>query len=305
MKPAAFDYFAPETVEEALERLAGYGGDGEARPLAGGQSLVPTMNFRLARPGALVDLNRVRELSFVRVTEEGPVRVGAMTRQRELERSPAVADRVPLLGEVMPHVGHPQIRNRGTVGGSLAHADPAAELPAALLALEGRCRIRGREGDRWVEAGDFFRGLFGTALEPGELLVAVEFPVSPPRTGWAFEEFSRRRGDFALAGVAAGVTVDGEGRCERVRLAYLGLGPGPVSGEAGAAVLVDEAPSEEAFRAAAATAAREDIDPPGDVHAGPEYRRHLSEVLTRRALARAVARAGADRPSGEESRGPA
>ncbi|MFQ5680409.1 MAG: FAD binding domain-containing protein, partial [Gemmatimonadota bacterium] len=224
MKPPPFEYFAPDTPEEALGLLVEHGYD--AKPLAGGQSLIPMLNFRLASPAVLVDLNRIGSLAGIEPGEDGGLWIRAMTRQREAERSPLVAERAPLLAEAMSHVAHPQIRNRGTVGGSAAHADPAAELPAVLLALKARLRIRGAEGERVLPAAEFFAGLFTTALGPEELLVAVEIPPPAPGWGWAFEEVARRHGDYALVGVAAGVRIGEAGRCEEARLAYVNGGPG-------------------------------------------------------------------------------
>jgi carbon-monoxide dehydrogenase medium subunit len=285
MKPAPFLYHAPGTLEEALALLAEHGP--EAKPLAGGQSLVPAMNFRLAQPAVLVDLNRIPDLTGIRPTGDGGLRLGAMVRHSALERDAQVRARVPLLAEAVPWIAHPPIRNRGTLGGSLAHADPAAELPAVMVALGARCRLRSASAERWVEAGDFFTGLFATALEPGELLVEVEVPAMAAGTGWAFEELARRHGDFALAGVAVMVHRDAAGTCLEVRVVLLGVGEGPVMARQAAASLTGQQPNEIALRAAAAAAAAE-IDPPGDIHASPEYRRHLAGVLTRRALSRAA-----------------
>lgn len=293
MKPAAFRYLRPRTIAEALDALAEGGGD--ARPLAGGQSLVPAMNFRLSTPSVLVDLNRIEELAFVRI-EDGELRIGAMTRQRAAETSPEVAGAAPLLVEALGWVGHPQIRNRGTVGGSLAHADPAAELPAVLLALGGRCRLVGADGERWVAADDFYTGLFGTACGEEELLVETALPVAGEAEGGAFEEAARRHGDFALAGVAAWMQLDEDGRCAQARLGLVGLGPRPVLAEEAADLLVGEAPTADAL-AEAARVLSEEVDPPDDVHATPAYRRRLAGVLGRRALERAAARAaGEDSP---------
>ncbi|OGT94928.1 MAG: molybdopterin dehydrogenase [Gemmatimonadetes bacterium GWC2_71_9] len=286
MKPAPFAYHAPHTLDEALALLAAHG---DAKPLAGGQSLIPAMNFRLARPAALVDLGGVAELRYVRA-EGGVLALGAMTRQAELERSDAVARLAPLVAEAMPHVAHPQIRNRGTVGGSLAHADPAAELPAVMVASEARLLLRGRAGERWIPAEQFFVGLFATALAPGELLVAIELPAPPPRTGWAFEEVARRHGDYALVGVAASVTLDAAGRCARARIVLLSVGDGPTLAVHAAQALQGREPTDAAVRAAGDAAAHEDIDPPSDIHASAAYRRQLAGVLTRRALTRAAAR---------------
>ncbi len=288
MKPAPFDYFAPSTVEEALALLHAHGD--EAKPLAGGQSLIPAMNFRLARPRVLVDLNRIAALSYIRSETKG-VAIGAMTRQRTVERSDVIAGTAPLLAEAMPSIAHPQIRNRGTVGGSIAHADPSAELPAVALALEARFRAKRAARERWIAAGDFFKGLLETALEPGELLVEIALPPLPARSGTAFLEMARRHGDYALAGVAAVVTLDARGRCTVARVAFLSVGDGPVLAAQAATVLAGQAPSAELARAAADTAASRDIDPPSDIHASAAYRRRLVAVLTRRALGRAFERA--------------
>ena len=295
MKPAPFAYFAPTSLDEtlALLREHGYG----AKLLAGGQSLIPAMNFRLAQPEALIDLNRVEELFYVRLLDErdphpGGLCIGAMTRQRTLEGSPLVAQRAPLLHMTMPHIAHVQIRNRGTIGGSLAHADPAAELPAAAVALGAQLRIRSASGDRWVNAADFYMGLFTTDLAPDELLAEVVIPAAPPRTGWAFAEFARRAGDYALVGCAAGLTLDEAGRCTDVRLVYLSVGDGPVQAQSAGAALLGEAPTPERIAEAARAAAQEDIDPPADIHAGAAFRRRLAETLARRVLARAAENAG-------------
>jgi len=275
-------------VEGALALLAEHGYD--AKLLAGGQSLVPAMNFRLAAPAVLIDLNRIPGLDAIGEAEGG-VRIGAMVRQRTAERSALLAERAPLIAETLPFVAHAQIRNRGTMGGSIAHADPAAELPAVMLAVGARLHLRGPGGLRTVAADDFFTGLFGTALEPEEMLVEIEIPTAAPGTGFAFDEISRRHGDFALAGVAASVQVDGEGRCTGARIALLSVGDGPVLAAQAAAALQGQVPTDDAIRAAAHAAAQQDIDPPGDIHATPAYRRQLVEVLVRRVLPRAFERA--------------
>jgi CO/xanthine dehydrogenase FAD-binding subunit len=286
MKPAPFEYFQPRSVAEALALLAEHGGD--AKPLAGGQSLIPAMNFRLATPSVLVDLNAIGELAYIRDGEA--LRLGGMARQRAVERSFIVAKRAPLLTETMPFVAHAAIRNRGTVGGSLAHADPAAELPAVMLALNARFALRSRRGLRTVSAGDFFVGLFATALEPGELLTEIEIPKPGERSGYAFQEVSRRRGDFALVGAAAAVSLDRQGRCASARIALLSVGDRPMLAEHASAVLNGQPPSAELIRAAADAAAVKDIDPSSDIHASAKYRRHLARVLTRRVLTRAFER---------------
>ncbi len=289
MKPAPFQYFAPTSLDQALELLERY--NYEAKPLAGGQSLVPAMNFRLARPGILVDLNRVPDLAFVRPAGDGGLRIGAMTRQRQVERNPLVAERAPLVHETMPHIAHPQIRNRGTFGGSLAHADPAAELPAVLTALRGRFRLVSKRGERWLGADEFFVDFFTTALEPDELLVEIALPPLPARTGWSFQEVARRHGDYAMAGVATLVTLDEQGQVEEARLVYLSVGDGPVEARAAAGLLQGQEPTLEAIQEAAEVAARQDVDPVSDIHASADYRRHLVKVLARRTLRVAVERA--------------
>jgi carbon-monoxide dehydrogenase medium subunit len=289
MKPAPFEYQAPASLEAALEVLAHHGG--EAKVLAGGQSLIPVMNFRLAQPSLLVDINKLTELDFVRPGEDGTLRIGAMVRQRRLERDPLVAEAAPLLREAVPFIAHPQIRNRGTFGGSLAHADPAAELPALAVALRARFRLRRAGGERWVEAGDFFAGLFSTALEPDELLAEAAIPPLAPRTGWAFMEVARRHGDYAQVGIAALVTLGEDGRCREARLVYLSVGDKPVEAREAARLLVGEEISSQAVAAAAEKASRDEMDPVGDVHATAEFRRHLARVLTGRALRRAAERA--------------
>lgn len=289
MKPAPFRYFAPQTLDEALSLLAEHGYD--AKPLAGGQSLVPAMNFRLAQPAVLVDLNRIPELAFIRAADGGGLRIGAMTRQRTLERDPLVATRAPLVHAAMPHIAHVQIRNRGTIGGSLAHADPAAELPAVALALDASFRLRSRRGERWVAADEFFISLFTTALEPDELLVEVALPPLLPHTGWAIEEVARRHGDYALVGVAATLVLNEAGRCSQARIALLSVGDGPVAAQEAATLLVGERPTAELLTTVAESVARDEIDPASDIHASAAYRRHLAKVLTRRALAEAYERA--------------
>jgi carbon-monoxide dehydrogenase medium subunit len=247
------------------------------------------MNFRLARPSVLVDLNRAAELAGIELRPDGALRVGAMTRQREVERSADVRAHAPLLAEAMPSIAHAQIRTRGTVGGSVAHADPAAELPAVFAALGARFLVRSSGGERWIDADAFVTGLFVTALEPGELLTAIEIPAMAPRTGWAFAEMARRHGDFALAGVACVLTLDESGRCIRARVSLFGVGDGPVAGTVASQVLTGAMPGADVFREAAA-AVESQVDPPSDIHATAAYRRHLIEVLTRRALARAAQR---------------
>lgn len=288
MKPAPFEYFAPDTLPEALDLMAQHGYD--AKLLAGGQSLIPSMNFRLIQPAVLVDLNRVAQLSAIEPLAGGALRMGAMTRQRQVERDSRIPELAPLLAEAMPYIAHPQIRNRGTIGGSMIHADPAAELPVIAVALEARFHLRSAGNARSVTARDFFQGMFLVDCAAHEILTAVEWPPWPARTGWSFQEMARRHGDYALAGVAVVLTLDEVGRCQKARLVYLNVGDGPVDAQAAAAVLHGEVVSDEAIEAAADVAVTQEIDPIGNVHASADYQRHLSRVLTRRALKEARGR---------------
>lgn len=281
MKPAPFEYVAPASLAEALAVMAEHGFD--AKLLAGGQSLVPVMNFRLAQPTLIVDLNNLTELGGVR-RENGTVRLGAMVRHRRLEFDADVAAWLPLLHETMPFIAHPQIRNRGTLGGSLAHADPAAELPVVAVVLNGRFHLQSQTGSRWVQASDFFTGLFTTALAPEEILTAVELPVLPERTGYAFVELARRHGDYAQAGVALTVQLDEAGVCQSARLVYLNVGEVPMVAGETAVSLQGQPLNEDTIQAAAEMATQNEIDPTGDVHATAAYKRHLAKVLTVRAL---------------------
>jgi len=286
VKPAAFDFHRAASLDDALILLAEHP---HAKPLAGGQSLIPAMNFRLSRPEALVDLNAVRELAGIQATAGGGLLIGAMTLHATVERSADVQRLAPLLAEAMPHVAHPQIRNRGTLGGSLAHADPSAELPAVALALNATFVVRSRARERRVDAVDFFTGLFVTALDPGELLIAVEIPPRAVRSGHSFLEVARRHGDFALAGVAAELSLDADGRIASARVGLLSVGDRPVLASSTAALVGREA--TPAIFASVADAVREEVDPPSDIHADARYRRHLAGVLTQRALAIAAQRA--------------
>jgi aerobic carbon-monoxide dehydrogenase medium subunit len=288
MKPAPFEYHRPDTLDEALDLLAETGSD--AKALAGGQSLVPAMNFRLARPAVLVDLNRVAALAYTGKNGDGGLRIGAMTRQGAAERSDLVARGAPLLFEALPWIAHPQIRNRGTVGGSLAHADPAAELPAVMVALDARFVLRSRAGARTVPAGGFYTGILTTVLRPDELLTEIQIPPRAPGASAAFVEVARRQGDFALVGVAVELVADDAGGCASARIALLSVGDGPVLATHAMSVLAGSAVGVAAIEEAARVAAEVEIDPPGDIHASPAYRRHLARVLVRRALLRAAER---------------
>lgn len=288
MKPAPFEYVAPSSIAMALDELNqhGYG----AKILAGGQSLIPVMNFRLAQPEYLIDLNDITELDYLEQDGE-VIRIGAMTRQRAIERSELIAQEAPLLHEALPYIAHPQIRNRGTVGGSIAHADPAGELPMLAVALEGRFKLQSVDGERWVSAADFFTDLFETEMAENEILTQVEIPIAKENTGYAFTEMARRHGDYALCGVAAWVTVDKGGVCQAAKLVYLNAGPIPMQATAAASLLVGETPSAEVITAAAEKAAQDEVEPDSDIHATADYKRHLAKVLTKKVLTTAFERA--------------
>jgi carbon-monoxide dehydrogenase medium subunit len=288
MKPAPFRYVAARTVEQALQMKAEYGD--EARFLAGGQSLVPTMNFRLTQPAILIDLNLLAELAGITNGAGEGVSIGALTRYRSLERDPATAHNLPLMHEALPHIAHPQIRNRGTIGGNLAHADPASEMPAIVLALGGRLRAKSAKGERWIDAADFFVGALTTALESDEMLVEVELPKAPPHSGACFMEVSRRRGDFAIVGVACTLRLDEQGRCAEARIGLCNAGDGPVLAAEASESLAGRAVGAAEI-AEAAELVQHDIDPGGSIHASKEFQRHLAGVLTRRALTKASERA--------------
>jgi aerobic carbon-monoxide dehydrogenase medium subunit len=288
VKPPVFDYHAPPSVEEAIELLVRYGG--EAKLLAGGQSLMPLLNFRLSRPAALVDLNPIPSLAYIQ-EEDGHVRLGAMTRQRRIEFSPVVKRTLPLLAEATTLVGHLPIRTRGTIGGSIAHADPSAEYPAVLTALDGVVIVRGPRGERTITPSELFRGYLTTSLGPDEILVEVRLPAMPTGAGFAFEEFSRRHGDFALAGIAAMLVGQGQ-RCTSARLATAGAGPTPIRLRDAEKILERDGLSEAAISAAGQRAA-ELVQPDSDIHASADYRRHLVRVLTARAVRRAMTTMGA------------
>lgn len=288
MKPPRFDYLAPRTLDEALAHLHHHGD--QAKILAGGQSLIPMLNFRLAHPGVVVDVNRLIELAYVR-QHDGGVAVGALTRQHAVERSELIRARVPVVAEACRFIGHAPIRHRGTFGGNLAHADPASELPAVMVALEAELAVASRTGSRAVPAGQFFTGPLTTALRPDEMLMEIRIPAPPPRTGGAFVEMARRAGDFALVGVAALVTLDGAGTCERVRIALCGVGPTPIRARAAEDALTGQAPTATALAAAADRAAAA-TSPPSDVHGSAEFRKKLARHFARQALAAAIQRSG-------------
>jgi carbon-monoxide dehydrogenase medium subunit len=289
VKPPPFRYFAPESADEALDLLAEHGDEGKV--LAGGQSLIPLLALRLARPSALIDVSRLSELGTVE-HDDGSLQVGATARHRSIERSDTVRDDVPLLAAAMPLIGHAAIRTRGTIGGSLAHADPSAELPAVALALDAELVARRAGGEaRTIPARDFFEGFFTTALADDELLVAARFPRAAAGTGVCFEETARRHGDFAIVGAAVSLRMEG-GRVTEPRIALTGVAEVPLRRSEAEAVLEGAEPSGDVF-AAAGEAAGEGLEPASDLHGTGEYRRHLARVMVRRALHTAAERAGA------------
>jgi carbon-monoxide dehydrogenase medium subunit len=286
MKPAPFSLHRPRSVDDALGLLQSYGD--EAKVLAGGQSLVPLMNFRLAQPGHLIDLNGVRGLDQIRFNNH-MLSLGAMVRQRDVERSPAIGQRLPILREAIEQVGHPAIRNRGTVGGSLVHADPSAELPLLSIVLDATFHLRSARRGRSVAARDFYQGYLMTDIAADELLIEIDFHLPQESSGWCCTEVARRHGDFAIVAVAAVLGLDGDRRIAFARVALGGVGPAPLRAEAAEATLLGERPGDEVFRRAAELAAPA-VDPPSDIHASSGYRRQLAGVLVRRALAVAARR---------------
>ncbi|SMF58673.1 carbon-monoxide dehydrogenase medium subunit [Tistlia consotensis] len=290
MKPAAFDYLAVESVEAALEALARAGG--EAKIVAGGQSLVPMLNFRLLQPALLVDINRIPGLDFIAV-EPARIRVGALTRHHRQETAPELREHLPVLSAAMAEVAHLAIRNRGTLGGSLSHADPAAELPMMALLLDAEIATASPSGGRRIAARDFFLGPLATGLAEDELLIEVAFARPAAGSGWAFEEVARRSGDFALAAAAVTLRLQ-DGRIAEPHVALTGVDETPLRAGAAEALLDGEAPGAELF-AAAAEAVRRRVQPNTDLHASADYRRHLAGVLVRRTLEKAAAQAAGGR----------
>jgi CO/xanthine dehydrogenase FAD-binding subunit len=287
LKPPQFEYHDPGSLDEALELMDEHGEEGKV--LAGGQSLVPLLNFRLANPETLIDLNRIGSLGGIR-RSDGVLRIGAMTRQAAMQRSALVAANWPLLTEALGYVAHAQIRNRGTVGGSVAHADPAAELPVAFTALDARVNVRSSRAERTIEISDLFVTHLTTTLEPDEILVEIEVDPVPERSGHAFVEFSRRHGDFALGGAAVQLSLDEAGACHSAAIALLGAAPVPLrASEAEEAVVGTEL--DDDVTEAASEAAIADISPTGDIHGSAEYRRELCQVMVRRAISLAARRA--------------
>ena len=287
MKMPPFRYHRPAGTAEALELLGEFGSD--AKPLAGGQSLLPLLALRLSRPAHLLDIGGIAELAAIEPNGDGGLSVGATARHATVEASPVVAAHAPLLAAAMPYIGHRAIRNRGTVGGSLAHADPAAELPAVALAVGAEFVVRSGGGERTVPADGFFLGFLTSVIDDEGLLTTVRFPPWRPRTGWSIQEVARRHGDFALVGVAAVLGAGPDGRIERARLAFFGVASTPVRLADAENLLVGNEPGPAAFTEAA-EAATKLLDPPGDIHASAAYRAHTAGVLVRRALTEAAGR---------------
>jgi CO/xanthine dehydrogenase FAD-binding subunit len=284
MKPPAFQYLRPTSLSEAVDMLASAGED--AKVLAGGQSLVPMLNFRLLKPTALIDINRISELDFIHEDEAG-LRIGALTRHRVTQTSPIIAKRFPVLTEAMQHVAHLAIRNRGTIGGSVSHADPAAELPLLMTLLNAKIKLTSKSGTRELSPSEFFLGALTTALEEGEILTEIELPYLPDNTCWGFEEFAQRSGDFAIVGAAVTLTINA-GNCDECRIAVLGSET-PIRIPDAERMLVGPSPSAEVVTAAAELAS-EAAEWNSDLHATAEFRKQLVRTLVARALKSALDR---------------
>lgn len=285
MKPAPFDYVRAVTLDEVLDLI----GDPDTKVLAGGQSLVPLLSLRLASPARLVDINDIPGLAFI-VHEDGLLRIGALTRASTIEVDPLIAEHCPLLAEAVRFVAHPQIRNRGTIGGTVSHGDAAAEVPNALLALNASIVARSVRGTRKVPVRELYLSFFTTSLDDDELITEIVVPVDNARSGWGFSEFARRTGDYAIGGAACHLELDEMGRCSSLRLALLSAGPTPVLATAAAAALVGHEPTETVI-AAAVEEARRHINAPENVHGTSAYREAVVLEMARRAVTDAVERA--------------
>jgi len=285
MKPIPFDYYAPLNVEEALEYLSTLG-DG-VKVLAGGQSLIPAMNFRMSRPEALIDLNKIKELEYIRPTDDGGLAIGTMTRVSKVIEDPNVIKKFPIAIETMHYIAHRQIRNRGSFGGALAHADPAAQLPALAVALKAKMLVRSKKSERWVDAVDFFIGPFMTVIEVDEMLTEVVLPPMKPRSAGAYEQVSRQKGGYAQAGVISVVALDKDGKCDEARVVIFSVDETPILSAYAGENLKGKLPSDELFRDVAAKIASSEVSPGTDIHGTADYRRQLVEVLVNRSLSRA------------------
>jgi carbon-monoxide dehydrogenase medium subunit/2-furoyl-CoA dehydrogenase FAD binding subunit len=287
MKPAPFDYYQAKTIDEAVELLSEYSED--SKIISGGQSLIPMLNFRLARPKVLIDISTIENRNQIENDAMG-IRVAGTTLQRFLEQSKVVQEELPILYEATKHIGHVQIRNKGTVGGTIVHADPASELPAISLVLDAEFEIKSKENQYTVEAEDFFITYMTTALQSDEILSSIYFKKPPRNSGWGFHEIARREGDFALAGSAAVIGLDASGKCNHARIALFGVAPTPVRAKVAEEMLIGKNYSADLLKEAA-EAVKQVVDPESDVHATEEYRRNASSVLTLRSLEDAFRRA--------------
>jgi len=289
MKPVNFDYYAPTSVDEALDTLAELGYDGKV--LAGGQSLVAAMNFRMARPSALVDLNNVPELSYIKPTENGGLAIGTMTRVFTVEHSEEVARRFPLLIEVSKYIAHAQIRRRGTFGGAIAHADPAGQLPSISMVMNMKALIRGKGKERWVDAPDLIIGPFMTVIEPDEMLAELVLDPNPPRTGSKYVQVARQSGGYAQSAVASIVTLDEDDKCKNVRMVLMSVAEVPILSQKAGEILIGNKPTKELIEEVAEAAVTGEIDPATDLHATADYRSSITRVLIVRSLTEAFERA--------------
>ena len=289
MKPAPFAYLAPGSVQEVLDALHKFGSD--ARLLAGGQSLIPALNFRSMQPKVVIDLNRLPELSYIQQDRNGMVQIGAMTRQHTLETNSTIEEALPLMYEAVPFVAHLAIRTRGTIGGSLAYADPAGEQPTITTALDAKFKAMSTQGERWVPAEKFFIHTHQTDLKNDEMLVEISVPAIQPGTGWAFEEVARRAGDRVLMGVAAVVKLDDKNICREARLVYQNGAAIPFLAQQASQLLLGHSASEELYAEVAEIASKKEIDPATDIHATASFRRNLARELTLRVLRAAFKRA--------------
>jgi 2-furoyl-CoA dehydrogenase FAD binding subunit len=280
MKPSSFDYFRPSTLEEAFQLLEQTGDEGKL--IAGGQSLIPILNMRLSAPECLIDINGLKDMSYIR--QEGEwLHIGALTRQRDVEKSSLIREKSPLLSEAVPFIGHMQTRNRGTIGGSVVHADPTAEIPLSLLALSGRAVIQSVDGTREVDLSEFFITYLTTDIMPGELLTELKIPLGSVSKGYSFQEYSRKHGDFALVASACVLDTDSEGRITTARLTLGGVDAVPILAEEAMGVLIGETLTDSLLEEAGALASS-NVDPEGDLHASREYRLHLAGVYAKRAI---------------------
>jgi len=280
MKPSAFEYFTPSTVREAIELLRSHGD--EAKILAGGQSLIPMMNFRVARPKVLIDINKIKELDYIR-EEKGELVIGGLTRERTLEVSSVVKKKCPILAEAISYIGHLPIRTRGTIGGSLVHADPSAEIPIIVCGLGGKMKVVGPSGERTLGAGEFFLTYLTSALEATEILVEVRIRTLPANAGWSFMEFSRRHGDFGIVAVASILYLENKGLCRQASIALGGVAPTPLRAGEAESLLAGRVITEELIKEAGVKAAQA-TDPESDYHASAEYRKDMARVFTQRSL---------------------